>query len=86
LDVFDQRAADQLLPYWLGADYKIELNPDKNRKTSKVPYGPFYQITWEELLVLRKTLIELLNKGFIQVSNSPAAVLVLFAKQLSRKL
>ena len=28
----------------------------------------------EELLVLRKTLTELLDKNFIRVSNSPAAV------------
>jgi hypothetical protein len=32
----------------------------------------------DELLVLRKTLIEYLDKGFIRVSNSPASILVLF--------
>ncbi|KAH0829387.1 hypothetical protein FOPE_10738 [Fonsecaea pedrosoi] len=36
----------------------------------------------EELLVLRKTLIELLDKGFIRVSNSPAAAPVLFVRKL----
>jgi hypothetical protein len=35
----------------------------------------------DELLVLQKTLTELLDKGFIQVSNSPVAALVLFAKK-----
>jgi hypothetical protein len=35
----------------------------------------------EELLVLRKTLTDLLDKGFIQVGNSPAAALVLFVKK-----
>jgi hypothetical protein len=35
----------------------------------------------EELLVLRKTLTSLLNKGFIRASNLPAAALVLFAKK-----
>jgi hypothetical protein len=35
-----------------------------------------------ELLVLRKTLIELLDKNFIRVSNSPAAASVLFTKKL----
>jgi hypothetical protein len=35
-----------------------------------------------ELLALRKELISLLNKGFIRVSNSPATLLVLFAKKL----
>jgi hypothetical protein len=32
----------------------------------------------DKLLVLRKTLTNLLNKGFICVNNSPAAALVLF--------
>jgi len=32
----------------------------------------------EKLLVLHKTLTELLNKQFIQVSNSSAALCVLF--------
>ena len=35
----------------------------------------------EELLVLRKTLTELLDKNFIRVSQSPAAAPVLFAKK-----
>jgi hypothetical protein len=36
----------------------------------------------EELLILRKTLIKLLNKNFIRVSNFPAAAPILFAKKL----
>ena len=35
----------------------------------------------DELLVLRKTLSDYLSKGFIRVSNSPAAAPVLFAKK-----
>jgi len=38
-------------------------------------------MTREELLVLHKTLTELLNKQFIQVSNSSAAVSVLFIRK-----
>ena len=34
-----------------------------------------------ELLVLRKTLTELLDKNFIRASSSPAAAPVLFAKK-----
>ncbi len=37
----------------------------------------------DELLVLRKTLTELLDKGFIRVSSSPAAALVLFVRKPS---
>jgi hypothetical protein len=35
----------------------------------------------DELLVLRKTLIDLLNKGFIRVSSSLAVAPVLFVKK-----
>jgi hypothetical protein len=35
----------------------------------------------DELLVLQKTLINLLDKGFIRVSNSLTAALVLFVKK-----
>ena len=35
----------------------------------------------DELLVLRKTLTELLDKGFIRVSNSPAAASILFVRK-----
>ena len=40
----------------------------------------------DELLVLRKTLTDLLDKGFIRVSNSPAAAPILFIKKLRRGL
>ena len=40
----------------------------------------------EELLVLQKTLTEYLDKGFIQVSNSPTVALVLFVKKPDRGL
>jgi len=35
----------------------------------------------DKLLVLRKTLLDYLSKGFIRVSNSLIAALVLFAKK-----
>ena len=38
-------------------------------------------MTCDELLVLRKTLNELLDKGFIRASNSPAETPVLFVKK-----
>jgi hypothetical protein len=40
----------------------------------------------DELLVLRKTLTSLLDKGFIRVSSSPTLALVLFVKKPSRGL
>jgi hypothetical protein len=40
----------------------------------------------DELLILRKTLIDLLDKGFIRVSNSLIIALILFVKKLKRGL
>ena len=38
-------------------------------------------MTRDKLLVLRKTLTELLNKGFIRTNNSPVKAPVLFIKK-----
>ena len=38
-------------------------------------------MTRDKLLILRKTLNKLLDKGFIRTSNSPAGALVLFIKK-----
>jgi hypothetical protein len=43
-------------------------------------------MSYDKLLVLRKTLTKYLDKGFIQVSNSFAAVLVLFVQKLRSSL
>lgn len=63
-------------------DHQIKLvDKDERGQTPKVPWGPLYNMSREELLVLRKTLTELLDKGFIRVSNSLAVALVLFVKK-----
>jgi len=78
LNVFDRMMTEKLsLLKEKDTDHQIELK-EVNEKESKVPWGPLYNMTKEKLLVLRKTLTELLNKQFIQVSNSFAAVSVLF--------
>ena len=43
--------------------------------------GPLYGMIRDQLLVLRKTLNELLDKGFICASSSPAGAPVLFVKE-----
>jgi hypothetical protein len=55
-------------------------------KEATIPWGPLYNVSRDELLVLRKTLTDLLNKGFIRVSSSSAAALVLFAKKPGGRL
>ncbi len=78
LNVFDCMMTEKLPPLREeGTDHQIKLK-EVNEKESKVLWGPLYNMTKEKLLVLCKTLTELLNKQFIQVSNSSAAVSVLF--------
>jgi hypothetical protein len=61
-------------------DHSIELVKEDG-KTPEVPYGPLYSMTRDELLVLRRTLLDLLDKGFIRVSSSPTGSLVLFVRK-----
>ena len=77
-ELFNPTEADKLPPHrGPGVDHKIELDP----KDAQPPWGPLYSMSRGELLVLRKELTSLLEKGFIRVSSSPAAAPVLFAKK-----
>jgi hypothetical protein len=75
LDVFSHKDADTLPPH-RDCDHNIELKPG-----TAPPFGPLYNMSLEELKVLRKWLTENLEKGFIRASTSPAAAPVLFAKK-----
>ena len=66
-------------------DHQIELE-EVNEKESKVLWDSLYNMMREELLVLHKTLTELLNKQFIWVSNSFAAVFVFFVQKSENEL
>ena len=78
---FSQENASKIPPYRPGFDHKIELIKDTDGKEPELPWGPLYGMTVDELLVLRKTLTEYLDKGYIRASRSPAAAPVLFAKK-----
>ncbi len=86
LNVFNRMMTEKLPPLKEeGTDHQIKLE-EVNEKEPKVPWGSLYNMTREELLVLRKTLTELLNKQFIQVSNSSATVSVLFIQKSESEL
>lgn len=80
LKVFSRDEANKLPPH-REMDLAILLEKDKEGNEKQPPWGPLYQMSREELLVLRKTLNELLDKNFIQESKSPAGAPVLFAKK-----
>ncbi|KAI0998625.1 hypothetical protein K3495_g9572 [Podosphaera aphanis] len=63
-------------------DHVIDLRHE-NGKPLIPPWGPLYNMSREELLVLRKTLTDLLAKGWIRPSSSSAAAPVLFARKPS---
>ncbi|KAI1004094.1 hypothetical protein K3495_g4113 [Podosphaera aphanis] len=78
----DDSGAEHLPPSRGHLDHAINLKLE-NRKPLSPPWGPLYNISREELLVLRKTLTDLANKGWTRPSNSPAAAPVLFATKPS---
>lgn len=75
LDVFSQKEASKLPPH-RSYDHKIQL-----KEGSEAPFGPLYDMSRDELLVLREYLEENLGKGFIRASRSPAASPVLFVRK-----
>ena len=81
LELFEDDDGSQLPPYRQGIDMEIKLECDQQGKEKEAPWGPLYSMSRDELLVLRKTLLELLDKGFIRVSYSPAGAPVLFARK-----
>jgi transposase InsO family protein len=79
--LFTEEAAGALPPHRPGVDHKINLQRDSDGSEPPLPWGPLYNMSREELLVLRKTLNDLLEKGYIRASASPAAAPVLFVKK-----
>ena len=79
--LFSPEEAMKLPPHRLGVDHEVNLQPDKNGNEPPLPWGPLYNMSREELLVLRKTLKDLLDKGFIRASSSAAAAPVLFVRK-----
>ncbi|KAI0992139.1 hypothetical protein K3495_g16047, partial [Podosphaera aphanis] len=76
----DNNGANDLPPCRGPLDHAIVLR-EENGRTLTPPWGPLYNMSREELLVLRKTLTDLLSKGWIRPSGSAAAAPVLFAKK-----
>lgn len=80
LDLFDKKSADTL-PEHRSFDHHIPLKEGKNP-----PFGPIYNLSKKELEALHEYLDENLKKGFIQPSESPAGVPILFVKKKDRSL
>ena len=79
INAFNRQDAKTLPPHMKGIDY--EINFVERKTNDDIPAMPLYQLSKDQLLVLCKTLTELLDNGFIRVSNSPAAARVIFVKK-----
>lgn len=80
-DLFSPEEAMKLPPHRPGVDHEVHLQRDSDGNEPPLPWGPLYSMSREELLVLRKTLRDLLDRGFIRASSSAAAAPVLFVKK-----
>ena len=76
LDVFSKSDADTFPKHRSGYDHSIELMEGKTPT-----WGPLYSMSADELKVLKAYIKEMVDKGFIWASLSPAASPVLFAKK-----
>ena len=79
INAFNRQDAKTLPPHRKGIDH--EINFVEGKTNDDVPAMPLYQMSKDQLLVLRKTLTELLDNDFIRVNNLPAAALVIFVKK-----
>ena len=73
--------AAELPPHRPSINHIFTLKKSKNGQKRNPPWGPLYKIIRNKLLILRKTLNELLDKGFIRTNNSLIGAPVLFVKK-----
>jgi hypothetical protein len=76
--VASKAESDKLSPH-RPYDHRIEL--ENGASTSDLKFHPLYRMSAEELEVVKKYLVENLDKGFIEPSQAPFAAPVLFVKK-----
>ncbi|SPO07798.1 uncharacterized protein DNG_10493 [Cephalotrichum gorgonifer] len=79
--LFSKEEAKKLPPHRPGSDHEVNLVRDSDGNEAPLPWGPLYDMSREELLVLRKTITDLVDRGFVRASSSAAAAPVLFVKK-----
>jgi hypothetical protein len=82
LNVFFKEKAD-ILPSHRKHDHRIELEKDHE---SDHEYASLYNLSEEELLLVKKYFKEHLNKKFIESSTTSYVSSILFAKKLEEEL
>ena len=69
--LFNKNKGYKFLLYRLKINYKIPLKKNGNGKKALAPWGLIYNILKNKFLILKKILIELLNKDYIYANNFP---------------
>jgi hypothetical protein len=82
LNVFFKEKAN-ILSFHRKHDYRIELEKDHE---SNHEYASLYNLSEEELLLVKKYLKKHLNKKFIESSTTSYASLILFVKKSDKEL
>jgi hypothetical protein len=80
LDVFFKKKANMLSSH-RKHDHKIEIEAEKSHE-----YAFLYNMSKDELLLIKKYLQEHLNKKFIEISTASYASFILFAKKFDEEL
>ena len=57
---FDRKPIEELPPYRLGVDYEINIKVGPDGTELPIPSIPLYHRSREELLIMRKTILDLL--------------------------
>jgi hypothetical protein len=83
---FDNDEGTAIPPHRPGRNHAIPLGKNEQGRERDVLWEPLYGMSREELLILRKTLTDLLDKGWIRASSSAAGAPVLFVKKPGKRL
>ena len=78
---FDQKSSRKLPPHRPGVDHEINIRKAPDGSELPIPSSPLYHRSKEELLIMRKTILDLLEQGFIRPSRSSAGAPVLFVRK-----
>lgn len=80
IQVLNSKNATILRPHGPGIYYQIPLEVDNNSEEKDVPQGSLYNVSWNELSILWKTLNELSEKKWIRQSKTICGASSLFTK------
>lgn len=64
-----------------GVDHQIEIEKDHQASELKIPFGSLFNMSREELIVQRKTLNDLLDKGYLYASKYEVGAPALFVRK-----